>query len=497
MTYLRALLERFRARLHRLLGRGTDKLIIPVHAPPGPRPKKAPPAPDPSTRALERARLRQDVFVVPEGPKPVAKPRKERQPKPVTPPPPSLEEGPIGPEPKLDNELFVVGKINDVDEAVLVKETELYGEFNFRDSILDQLDRYWVYLARMKHHDPDAYGFYKTVGATIVPRVATHTHWHNASYTKLSPTEIAEVKASIKLPPWFRAKRPAFGCIAYGAHSLSEGHELRFSEPNPKGLHLWIPKFMYYVKYNKPPPEIQPAKGGDVFKMTIWWDRPQDKHRKWGTPEEFAVFVNAEGTDIQILRMLDTRIVTVPKKHSSWEVTNIPQRAWHIPNTFNSWAASLGIDPQLHMKDLFCTAIREQEVSNYSMIRVAVTKGDMTAVFGVAIHRTAYFFQDRDYELTEHGTRKRIFHIVRPHTRADGTIVKMHFRGARTFHWAGYDVEITVPGLDHFMMNEFEPGTIDSYWLEPGQKYVTQPELGRRLKQQMHDGLGGMKERRK
>jgi hypothetical protein len=131
------------------------------------------------------------------------------------------------------------------------------------------------------------------------------------------------------------------------------------------------------------------------------------------------------------------------------------------------------------------------------MIRVAVTKGDMTAVFGVAIHRTAYFFQDRDYELTEHGTRKRIFHIVRPHTRADGTIVKMHFRGARTFHWAGYDVEITVPGLDHFMMNEFEPGTIDSYWLEPGQKYVTQPELGRRLKQQMHQGLGGMKERRK
>ena len=71
---------------------------------------------------------------------------------------------------------------------------------------------------------------------------------------------------------------------------------------------------MYYVKYTKPPPEIPPAKGGDVFKMIIWWDRPQDKHRKWGTPEErFAVFVNAEGTDIQILRMLDTRIVTVPK----------------------------------------------------------------------------------------------------------------------------------------------------------------------------------------
>ena len=87
MTYLRALLERLRARLHRLLGRGTDKLIIPVHA----LPKRAPqaPKPDPSIRALERARLKQDVFVVPEGPKPAPRPRKERQPRSVTPPPPS------------------------------------------------------------------------------------------------------------------------------------------------------------------------------------------------------------------------------------------------------------------------------------------------------------------------------------------------------------------------------------------------------------------------
>ena len=55
------------------------------------------------------------------------------------------------------------------DEEVLVEESELYGEFNFRDTILGQLDRYWVYLERMRKHDPDSYGFYKQLGATLVP----------------------------------------------------------------------------------------------------------------------------------------------------------------------------------------------------------------------------------------------------------------------------------------------------------------------------------------
>lgn len=493
MTYLLLLLKRWQVQLLTLLGRSQAPLIIPVNAPPPNRAvRRAAPKVDKTRREYERARLRQDVFVEPQGPEPVTVARPRRQPRSKTPGAPVVE----APTPTIaDAEQLIVDKINDVDEDVMIKETELYGEFNFRDSILDQLDRYWVYLERMRKHDSSAYGFYKTIGATIVPRVATGTHWHTQyDYEKLTAEEIEGVKSEIKLPTWFNQQRPSFGCIAYGAHSLSEKHELR---DKIGGKDLWIPKFMYYMKYNRPPPEIQLISGGDIYKLTIWWDRPQDKHRKWGIPEQFAVFVSRDGSDLQILRVLDTTIVKVPKKHSSWEFNNIPQRAWHIPRSFDDWAAKLGIDPQLQMKHLFCTAIREQELSNYSMIRVAVTRGDMTAVFGVAVHRTAYFFQDRDYELNEHGTRKRIFHVVRPHIRADGSVVKMHFRGARTFHWAGYEVEITVPGLDHFIINEFNEGTVDSYWLEKGQKYLTEPQFGKWLKDQMHQGLGGMKEKHK
>ena len=61
--------------------------------------------------------------------------------------------------------------------------------------------------------------------------------------------------------------------------------------------------------------------GGDVYKLTIWFDRPFDKKYKWGRPNEFAVFISQDGSDIKLLRMLETKIVTIPKKHSAWEVS--------------------------------------------------------------------------------------------------------------------------------------------------------------------------------
>ena len=82
------------------------------------------------------------------------------------------------------------------------------------------------------------------------------------------------------------------------------------------------------------------------------------------------------------------------------------------------------------------------------MIRVAVKKNKVTAVMNVNVERTPYFFRDRDPIVVD-GVTKRIFHVVRPHERADGSVVRMHFRGAKQFVWNGYDVSITVPGKDH------------------------------------------------
>jgi hypothetical protein len=124
------------------------------------------------------------------------------------------------------------------------------------------------------------------------------------------------------------------------------------------------------------------------------------------------------------------------------------------------------------------------------MIRVSAEKNGVAAVFSVNIHRTAYFFADRDYQLTEDGKRKRIFHFVRPHIRSDGSTVKAHFRGERSFDWAGYRITITVPGRDHLNIEDLDVGAIDSYWAEKDVKYLQMPELGKKLKGWMADGRG-------
>lgn len=119
------------------------------------------------------------------------------------------------------------------------------------------------------------------------------------------------------------------------------------------------------------------------------------------------------------------------------------------------------------------------------MVRVNVHKGDLTAVFGVNIHRMSYFFKDRDYEVTMYGRRRPVFHVVRSHirhTKYGDVAVRLHFAGAKHFHWAGYDVDITVPGLDHNLLAEFHGGVSDEYWMDPNdenKKWITEGKFGK------------------
>jgi hypothetical protein len=97
------------------------------------------------------------------------------------------------------------------------------------------------------------------------------------------------------------------------------------------------------------------------------------------------------------------------------------------------------------------------------MVKVLVTNASgLVASFGVNAKRLPYFFRDRDYELTDTMARKRIFHIVKAHQRSDGSSVKLHFRGERRFTWAGYDVEIVIPGKHRLDLFRFDVGMDDA-----------------------------------
>jgi hypothetical protein len=75
--------------------------------------------------------------------------------------------------------------------------------------------------------------------------------------------------------------------------------------------------------------------------------------------------------------------------------------------------------------------------SRLSMIRVTATKDNVVMPFVVDVLDTPGFFNDREDMTDESGHTKRIFHVVRAHTRdVKGKVrgIKMHFAGLRQFN---------------------------------------------------------------
>jgi hypothetical protein len=446
---------------------------------------------DKMRRRLERNRLRYDIFVEPKGP------ALEKQTRAPAPPRPKLQiVPPPEPTPSLDYPELLIAEETKRGDEVLIKEQEIYGEFTFRDTILDQLERYFVYLKRMKKHDADSYVFYKKVGITLLPLASTFMT--DVQFRgKHDPEDKSPRKYPPTLPSWFKQVRPAFGCFAFGTNSYLEKTEDEESKERP-GRRKWHPRFMYFCKYASPPPELQPMSGGDIYKLTIWFDTHDPKMAKrmgGGHPYEFGVFVSRDGDDLALLKSLKTETMQLYAKRNrrggkrglkrSLDVRSIPIRAWSIPKDFVRWAKIHNETPDQFFIGLFCDTMRRWEQAGFSMIKVHVQKDDMTAVFGVDVHRLGYFFQDRDIELTETGVKKRIFHIVRPHermTKEGKKTVPFHFRGLREFDWAGYHVRITVPRPD-LSIRDFDVGSHDEYWMDPKDKsdWVLMPELAERL----------------
>ena len=460
-----------------------------VHQPtpmPAPAPAVAPAQPglnrnarrrlDAMRRKYERNRLKHDVWVQPGGPAPVHYPHATPTPTPVAqtelPPPPA--------RPLDDNERLIVDEWMEGDgkEKVLYEENEFWGTFNFRDTILSQLERYWVYIERMRKYDPDAYAFYKKLGATLLPYAATHTNMKHKPLRKITGEQLEEYKKEITLTPWWREHWPAFGCVCQGINPHDEAAERTVW----KG-HMWTPKFLYITRYQKAPWSVQPVRGGKFYLMTVWFDRPdhpKSKHTKWGVPQTFPIWCSDDGKVIRALKTRETSNGQIRAEHD-----------WRIPHTYTEWAKQWGLTAQLHLTHMFCCATEEIERSYYAMCRVAVTKGEATAVFGIEPQRVPYFFRDRDVTLTAEGRKQRVFHSVRPHMR-NGVAVPLQFRGLKSFDWAGYHVDITVPGLDHFILGEVNVAAISMppRYMRKRKGYLREAEFANYLKEKLKVGFG-------
>src|SRR5262249_23276229 len=159
-----------------------------------------------------------------------------------------------------------------------------------------------------------------------------------------------------------------------------------------------------FCRVSNKPWFVQPFRGGKLYLVTVWWDRPDKKWMKWGVPNSFPIWISDDG---ERLRALKTR------EKPSGSIR--PENDWRIPNEYEEWAKRYGLTAQLKLTHLFAHAARDFEEAHYGTCRVEVSKGDLTAVFTIEPHRVPYFFKDRDITLNKEGRKERVFHVVRAH----------------------------------------------------------------------------------
>jgi hypothetical protein len=311
-----------------------------------------------------------------------------------------------------------------------------YGEFHFRGAILDELDEYFVLLNRLKKADRQSFDYYKEVGMHLLPKDK-------------------EIFSLSRLSVWFRRQQPTFGAVAFTGET-----------PTKERVY---PRFLYFRKYKpgKAPSAVQPVGAGAIYVVTVYWDDPKDPHFL-RTPTEFAVCIQPDG-EVRVLKcfLVEKKKIRAKRGHDRGRTFSVPDRRWGIHPFFKGWAEEHSTPVERFLEAIFYMAASGVEAANAAVLRVEARKNGLSAVFAGDVKRSSYFFRDRETTVTQGGTRRRIFHIVRPHERVlpsgKQTVVKMHFRGERDFMWNGYDVRIRVPGRDHTPTVEFDDGMLDGY----------------------------------
>lgn len=287
------------------------------------------------------------------------------------------------------------------------------NSFRFRGAILDSLDRYFHYLAKMKDKDPYAYDLMGRVGLYVVPESALF---------------------SFETPYMLSHIRPSFGGVLF--HLAGDAPD--FSDGDK--IHV---KFVYFLKIENKALELQCKSA--FYKVTMFYT--DEAHPKGlAIPVAFHVAVSEMG---QVMLLRDREFVSIKERrgHKRFEIPSM-QYPWIIRTLARDHKQS----PQQMAAGIFNYVANIQEDAALANARVIVRKGIDAALFNIDIKRTAYFFSDRDLVLNENGSKRRIFHIVRAHGRQIGNRtrnVRFHFRGMRKFDWNGYSINIAVPGLHH------------------------------------------------
>ncbi len=343
----------------------------------------------------------------------------------------------------------------------------------FRETILDRLDRYMVYIKRLKKYDPSTYDLYRSVGGTIA-------HFDNVLINRLDDI--------------WKKDRPAFGCLFFPEEFVREKEIDRIGTP-----------FGYFQKVVMKKDRVEPHVG-DLYEVTLYWDKKEHKKlfKKSGFGITFYVDVLPNG-DIKPLRSLQTRYV---EHHSRQKINctvgnktrmkavgiyKTPETYMGLPPVLGDadWLKEINFDTAEDAAHFyFVTLANAWKESEKSPWRIIAERRGVCASFRIGINNAPTFFKDRDLYVNENGRRKKVFHYVGEHKRMTmgGTesTVRAHFRGQRKFLWNEYHIVIAVEEYHHASLSDLRnPFSIVEENEDVAENMIGTEELGRRL----HDVL--------
>lgn len=293
--------------------------------------------------------------------------------------------------------------------------------WNFRGTILDRLDEYFICIRRLRRHDRSAYDLYSRIGFTVSERWVNPHHPDNQI---------------ISCP------RVAFGGVL-GAHDGTYDKEL-------------IPTSFIYFSKIKRPAYVERCDGADVYQVRVLYDDRRGRESNWRTD------LTALG-GYHVALWPDGRLSLLKEARTLWanvevrrgrrkERISLPHRQLAYPN----WLFQ-GEDrsPNDFACGIFSLAMQTY-VRATSRVVVRAQRQSCVAAFGIPLDRAKAFFRDRDATaIARDGRRKRIFHAVVAHDRVrstnDVSHVRAHYRGIRSFDWNGYAIRIVLPELSSLL----------------------------------------------
>jgi len=320
--------------------------------------------------------------------------------------------------------------------------------------VLDRLDIYQTYIKRMRRWSPDHYALYRRLGAYIV-RGLKHDH------RELEPEALRIM--------------PAFGAVAIGLTSSDD--DVVNGERKVQG------RFMTFVRLERPGHNIERVNAGVTYRCHVYWDDKKNKtlnnhQRKHGWGDDYVVNVFPDGT-VRALRVLKSESQVI--RHRKGGESVIKHQRWGLSDFEDNY--SEGLSSAEHLRRTFISCMNMWLYSAHrSMIRVTATKDNIVMPFVVDVLETPAFFRDREQVQTADGKRRRIFHLVRAHqrrTKRGIRAIKLHFSGLKRFQWNGYDIAITVPGIDHVDFTEFNIGALED--AEDETDKITSAEMAEKI----------------